>query len=67
MEKVETRENPTEVEQSEGSTKENEVAVNVGTKEEPAPHIHAKTLILLAVCSGARLFGSDSDFNSQRR
>ena len=53
MEKVPTLEHGTEVEQSEGSQKEDEVPIEVA--QEPIQHIHAKTLILLAVCPHAKL------------
>lgn len=49
MEKVPTREDQAELEQSEGSTKE-ATAPPEGVKDE-AQRVHAKTFILLAVSS----------------
>ena len=52
MEKVPTREDQAELEQSEGSTKETRIPADEA--EEAVRHIHAKTLILLAVSSRAK-------------
>jgi hypothetical protein len=58
MEKVTTREDQAEVESSNGTSKEQ--ATPVAAKAEEAQNIHAKTLILLAVRSRARIISDDS-------